>query len=58
MGSLAISYAIHAGYTVITTCSAHNIPLLKSLGADHVFDRSDKRTVQKIKELEDIEYIF
>jgi hypothetical protein len=58
IGSLAVSHAKHAGYTVITTCSAHNFPLLKSLGADHVFDRNVKETVQKIKDLGDIEYFF
>ncbi|RDW95056.1 hypothetical protein BP5796_00819 [Coleophoma crateriformis] len=38
MGSLTISYAKKAGLTVITTCSSHNFDLVKSLGADYVFD--------------------
>ncbi|KAH8602448.1 chaperonin 10-like protein [Bisporella sp. PMI_857] len=39
MGALSINYAKSAGYTVITTASLHNFPLLKSLGADHIFSR-------------------
>jgi NADPH:quinone reductase-like Zn-dependent oxidoreductase len=56
MGSLAISYAKQAGYTVISTSSKHNFDLLKSLGADHVFDHSDPATVDAIRELFPIDY--
>lgn len=58
MGSLSISYAKQAGYTVISTSSGHNIDLLKSLGADHVFDHSDPATVGRIRELFPIHYWF
>jgi NADPH:quinone reductase-like Zn-dependent oxidoreductase len=37
-GSLAIQFAKLSGLTVVTTCSPHNFDMVKSLGADHVFD--------------------
>ncbi|KAH7129519.1 chaperonin 10-like protein [Dactylonectria estremocensis] len=37
-GTLAIQFAKLSGYEVITTCSPHNFDLVKSLGADKVFD--------------------
>ncbi|KAF2681811.1 GroES-like protein [Lentithecium fluviatile CBS 122367] len=58
MGSLSISYAKAAGYTVISTCSPHNFELLKSLGADHIFDHSDPATVDSIRNLFPINYWF
>lgn len=58
MGSLSISYAKQAGYTVISTSSPHNFDLLHKLGADHVFDHSDPGTVDKIRDLFPIEYWF
>ncbi|KUJ20150.1 GroES-like protein [Mollisia scopiformis] len=58
MGALSICYAKLAGYTVISTSSPHNFPLLKDLGADYIFDRSDNSTVSKIKELFPIDYWF
>ena len=58
MGALTISYAKQAGLTVIATSSPHNFPLLKDLGADHIFDRSDENTVEKIRELFPIDYWF
>jgi NADPH:quinone reductase-like Zn-dependent oxidoreductase len=58
MGSLSISYAKQAGYTVITTCSPHNFDLVKSLGADHVFNHSDPATVSAIRGLFPIDYWF
>lgn len=56
MGALSISYAKAAGYTVIATSSAHNIPLLESLGADHALDHSAPDTVQKVRDLFPIAY--
>ncbi|KAI1823640.1 GroES-like protein [Xylaria intraflava] len=38
MGLYGIKYAKLSGLTVIATSSPHNFDLLKSLGADHVFD--------------------
>ncbi|KAF2014475.1 GroES-like protein [Aaosphaeria arxii CBS 175.79] len=58
MGSLSISYAKQAGYTVISTSSPHNFSLLKSLGADHIFDHSDPQTVDQIRSLFPIDYWF
>ena len=58
MGSLSISYAKQAGYTVVTTCSPHNFDLVRSIGADHVFDHSDPATVNAIRELFPIDYWF
>jgi len=58
MGSLSISYAKQAGYTVISTSSPHNFDLLKACGADHVFDHSDPATVEKIRDLFPIDYWF
>lgn len=58
-GALAISHGKHAGYTVVSTCSAHNMPLLRSQGADHVFDRSDKEgAVRGIKASGTIDCLF
>ncbi|KAI1213383.1 oxidoreductase-like protein [Annulohypoxylon truncatum] len=37
-GTLAIQYAKLSGLQVVTTCSPRNFDLVKSLGADHVFD--------------------
>lgn len=56
MGSLSISYAKQAGYTVISTSSKHNLDLLKSLNADYAFDHSDPATVSAIRELFPIDY--
>ncbi|KAI2464693.1 oxidoreductase-like protein [Annulohypoxylon bovei var. microspora] len=37
-GTLAIQFAKLSGLQVVTTCSPRNFDLVKSLGADHVFD--------------------
>ena len=58
MGSLSISYAKQAGYTVISTSSLHNFDLLKSHGADHVFDHRDPMSVSRIRALFPIHYWF
>jgi len=56
-GALAISHAKNAGHTVITTSSPHNFPLLKSLGADHIFDYNTiDATISAIRELGQIDY--
>lgn len=49
-GTLAIQFAKLSGYTVITTCSPHNFDLVKSLGADEVFDYRDPSSAAKIRE--------
>lgn len=58
MGALSISYAKAAGYTVISTSSPRNFELLRSAGADHIFNHSDPATVQKIRDLFPIDYWF
>jgi NADPH:quinone reductase-like Zn-dependent oxidoreductase len=58
MGSLSISYAKQAGYTVISTSSPHNFDLLKACGADYIFDHSDPATIEKIRALFPIDYWF
>lgn len=58
MGSLSITYAKQAGYTVISTSSPHNFDLLKSLGADHVFDHSNPETIEKVRGLFPVHYWF
>jgi NADPH:quinone reductase-like Zn-dependent oxidoreductase len=52
-GGLAIQYAKLSGYTVLTTCSAHNFALVKSLGADAVFDYNDSQCAEDIRKFTD-----
>lgn len=49
MGALSIKYAKLAGYNVVTTCSSHNVDMVKELGADKVFERHDPDLVEKMK---------
>lgn len=48
-GSLAVQYAKLSGKTVIATASAHNFDLVKSLGADAVFDYTSPTCASDIK---------
>jgi len=57
-GLVAIGYAKQAGYTVISTCSPHNFPLLQEKGTDHIFDYHEATTVNKIRDLFPIDYWF
>lgn len=50
-GTLAIQFAKMSGYTVITTCSPHNFPLVRERGADHVFDYHDADCAAAIRSL-------
>ncbi|KAI9146789.1 Trans-enoyl reductase ACTTS2 [Paramyrothecium foliicola] len=43
--------AIQSGLKVIATCSAHNFGMIRSLGADEVFDYRDENVGNKIREL-------
>jgi NADPH:quinone reductase-like Zn-dependent oxidoreductase len=54
MGSLSISYAKTAGYTVVSTGSPHNSDLLRDCGADYFFDHSDPETVGAIRNISPI----
>ena len=51
VGQYAVQYGKLSGYTVIATASPKNNDLIKSLGADFVFDYRDPDVVQKIKEV-------
>ena len=48
-GTLAVQFAKLSGLTVIATSRAHNFELLKSLGADAVFDYTDPQVGEKIR---------
>lgn len=50
-GTLGIQFAKAAGYKVITTASPRNHELVKSRGADEVFDYHDSSSAGKIREL-------
>lgn len=48
-GALSIQFAKLSGYTVLTTCSPRNFDLVKSLGADAVFDYNDPNSATEIR---------
>ena len=48
VGALTIQLAKASGYEVVTTASARNFDLVKSLGADAVFDYNSKTVVDEI----------
>lgn len=50
-GIYGIKYAKLSGLTVIATSSPHNFALLKSLGADHVFDYKSPTAGSEIRAL-------
>ena len=50
-GMVGIQLAKLSGLTVITTCSPHNFDLVKSLGADAVFDYKSTTCAADIKQL-------
>ncbi|KAJ3112112.1 hypothetical protein HK100_002448 [Physocladia obscura] len=50
-GCLGIQFAKLAGYKVITTCSPRNNDLVKSRGADEIFDYNDPESASKINKL-------
>ncbi|KAB8210546.1 chaperonin 10-like protein [Aspergillus parasiticus] len=47
-GTLAIQYAKLAGYSVLTTCSPRNVDLVRSRGAEAVFDYNDPSCGEQI----------
>ncbi|RAL09771.1 zinc-binding alcohol dehydrogenase family protein [Aspergillus homomorphus CBS 101889] len=51
MGTMAIQFAKLSGYKVFTVCSPHNFPLVRSYGADEVFDYRDPGAAMRINEL-------
>ena len=48
-GILAIQFAKLSGYKVLTTCSPHNFDLVRSLGADEVYDYKDSDAAAEIR---------
>ncbi|KIW45808.1 uncharacterized protein PV06_01519 [Exophiala oligosperma] len=48
-GTLAIQFLKQSGLIVYTTCSPHNFALVKSYGADFVFDYRDRDVGKKIR---------
>ncbi|OQD77539.1 hypothetical protein PENDEC_c002G05495 [Penicillium decumbens] len=52
-GTLAIQFAKLSGYKVITTCSPRNFDLVRSLGADAVFDYKDPKSAAEIRKQTD-----
>lgn len=48
-GTMAIQFAKLSGYKVLTTCSPHNFDLVKSLGADEVYDYKDANSAASIR---------
>jgi len=60
VGQFAIQLLHLAGYNVATTASQANWPLLKSYGADAIFDYKDGKVVDKIREItgDSLEYAF
>ena len=51
MGTMLTQFAKLSNFEVITTCSAHNVELCKSFGADHVFDHKDESSIDNIRAL-------
>ncbi|RPD66610.1 GroES-like protein [Lentinus tigrinus ALCF2SS1-7] len=51
VGQAAIQLAHLSGYKVVTTASTRNFPLVRSLGADEVFDYRDPEVVDNIKDV-------
>ena len=49
VGQMAIQFAKQRGVAVFTTAAKHNHKLVKSLGADAVFDYQDKKLCEKIR---------
>ncbi|CAI7639260.1 unnamed protein product [Penicillium viridicatum] len=52
-GTLAIQFAKLSGYKVLTTCSPRNFDLVRSLGADDVYDYKDAQAPAKIRQATD-----
>lgn len=59
MGLYAIQLASIFGLNVITTCSPRNADLVRSYGAQHVFDYNDPDVIANItKAAPDIQHVF
>lgn len=59
VGLYTIQLARTQNLKVITTCSPKNFDLVKSIGASHVFDYSDTKVADKIREVEPcLQHVF
>ncbi|KAJ5091374.1 hypothetical protein NUU61_006244 [Penicillium alfredii] len=59
VGLYTIQLASICGFEVITTCSPRNADLVKSCGANHVFDYSDETVIAKINAVApNLQYVF
>jgi NADPH:quinone reductase-like Zn-dependent oxidoreductase len=52
VGTFAVQFAKLAGLYVIATCSAANVALVKSLGADEVIDYRSENFATKVKDVD------
>ncbi|KAJ5306030.1 hypothetical protein PENANT_c047G00876 [Penicillium antarcticum] len=52
-GTLAIQFAKLSGYRVLTTCSPRNFDLVRSLGADEVYDYNNANAPAEIRKATD-----
>lgn len=50
-GTAALQILKLSGYTTVATCSPHNADLVRSFGADHVFDYHDRNCARDIAAL-------
>lgn len=48
-GMAAVQLAKLSGYTVFATCSPHNFDMVRSFGADHVYDYKDPECAARIR---------
>jgi NADPH:quinone reductase-like Zn-dependent oxidoreductase len=53
MGTMLLQFSRLSGFRTITTCSPHNISLVKSYGAEFVFDYNSPSSISEIKQLLD-----
>ncbi|KAJ5113102.1 alcohol dehydrogenase [Penicillium angulare] len=49
-GTMIMQFLKYCGFPIITTCSPHNFDLVKSYGADYVYDYKSENCAQKIRE--------
>ncbi|KAJ4395787.1 hypothetical protein N0V93_000001 [Gnomoniopsis smithogilvyi] len=50
-GTMILQLLKLSGFTTIATCSPKNFSLVKSYGADHVFDYADENTSERIRQV-------
>lgn len=59
VGQFTIQLAAIYGLNVVTTCSPRNSDLVKSLGANHIYDYSSPNVAERIrKDVPGIKYVF